>query len=92
MYQAQQHRLRAPVRSGSSGFQSQFVDPQEPTANQVRHYVGGLIAGFNLGGRVGLRVMNNQETPGRPDFVADTNLNAESTRHGSYLRTKTQVN
>ena len=85
MYQARQHNVRAPVRYGSSGFQSQFVDTREPTANQVRHYIGGLIAGANLGAGLGLRAMNSHETPGRSDYVPDTNLNAVSTRHGANL-------
>lgn len=86
MLRAQQHRLRTPTRYGSSGFQSQFVDPTELTANQVRHYVGGLIAGFNLGGPTALSIMNGQERRGAPDYVPDTNLNAVSTRHGAELR------
>jgi RHS repeat-associated protein len=61
---------------GSSGFKQQFRDP----SNQVRHFVGGLIAGFRLGHVPALTFMNSREMAGVDD--ADIALNSESTWMG----------
>ncbi len=76
-----------PIDFTSSGFQSQFADPNN--GNQVRHYVGGLIAGLDWGAGMGLRYMNSRETPGHSDYASDTALNAVSTRHGGSLTNRT---
>jgi hypothetical protein len=42
---------------GATGFKSQFVD----TSNQVRHFVGGLLAGYLYGSIAGALGMNSRE-------------------------------
>jgi hypothetical protein len=64
---------------GSSGFKQQFRDD----SNQVRHFTGGLIAGFRLGYLPALTLMNRRETRGVDD--ADIALNGESTSLGATL-------
>jgi hypothetical protein len=49
--------------------------------NQARHFIGGLIAGYNLGGRIGTAVMNHNE-----DSQADRNVNRISVPLGANLR------
>jgi hypothetical protein len=66
---------------GDSGFKQEFQDPDPYSQNQVRHFVGGLVAGYQLGAWLGLRIMNNREVPGNPD----TRVNAVSTALGADL-------
>ena len=48
---------------GSEGFKTQFKDDVGPgnSPNQVRHYVGGLYAGFQLGSFLGNLAANFRE-------------------------------
>ena len=62
---------------GADGFQPQFRDP----SNQVRHFVGGFIAGANIGWIPARAVMNSREQAGVDD--ADIALNSVSTRLGA---------
>jgi hypothetical protein len=62
---------------GSSGFKPQFRDP----SNQVRHFVGGFIAGADIGYLPARTFMNSLEQPGRDG--ADIALNGVSTRLGA---------
>jgi len=76
----------APTHFGDSGFKPEFQDH----SNQVRHFVGGLVAGYDLGDDLGLYIMNQreEENPG-PNGIpnqADIALNAVSTRMGEVLR------
>jgi hypothetical protein len=82
---------------GSEGFKPEFRDD-----NQARHYIGGLVAGFNVGATIGLAVMNAREInyhslgagifsalvllPRSASQIADTALNGVSTRHGGALK------
>jgi hypothetical protein len=59
---------------GDSGFKPQFRDG----SNQVRHFVGGLVAGYRLGSAPADILMDQREDPGNPD----TRLNAVSTKLG----------
>jgi hypothetical protein len=76
---------------GSSGFKSQFKDP----SNQVRHFVGGFIAGANLGWLPAKTFMNSRETAGvdDPDIALNevsTQLGADTIGHGiGYVRKNT---
>ncbi|MDX2044700.1 MAG: hypothetical protein SF097_26050, partial [Acidobacteriota bacterium] len=63
-----------------SGFKPEFRDD----SNQVRHFAGGLIAGFRLGYPYGRYVMNERETEGIGD--ADIALNNQSTWLGAVYR------
>jgi RHS repeat-associated protein len=62
-----------------SGFQAQFKDG----SNQVRHFTGGLVAGYDLGYLAALMFMNSREVPGVDD--PDIALNGQSTYAGSQL-------
>jgi hypothetical protein len=62
---------------GSSGFKPQFIGP----ANQVRHFVGGFIAGADVGWLPARTFLNSLEQPGRDD--EDIALNGVSTRLGA---------
>jgi hypothetical protein len=69
------------VSLSDSGFKPQFQNG----GNQVRHFVGGFIAGANLG-IPGLLVMNSREEPntnGAND--PDIRLNGVSTNLGSWF-------
>lgn len=66
-----------------SGFQPQFQDG----SNQVRHFTGGLVAGFDLGSVPALIYMDHREVEGKDD--ADIALNRESTYAGGQLLAKT---
>lgn len=79
-------RNRATMTFGSSGFARPYF---EPDANQVRHAVGGLIAGY-----VGIPLddpvfglgMNNRENPADPVHgVPDINLNNQTVPMGRRL-------
>ncbi len=64
-----------------SGFKLEFRDPG---SNQVRHFVGGLIAGYNFNSSIQARAfMNAQE--GSLRSTADTRLNNVSTGMGAGL-------
>jgi hypothetical protein len=64
-----------------SGFKPEFRDPG---SNQARHFVGGLIAGYNFGSSLQARAfMNAQE--GTLHSTADTRLNRVSTGMGAGL-------
>jgi RHS repeat-associated protein len=66
---------------GDSGFKPEFRDG----SNQVRHFVGGFIAGANLG-ILGLLFMNDREEPNtNGENNADIRLNGVSTNLGSYF-------
>ena len=59
---------------------------------QVRHYSGGVLAGWNLGASAGLSVMNNRENPDTREGRADMAVNAVSTRHGGNLNPENFTN
>lgn len=65
-------------RFTSSGWFPSYYD--EPSDNQARHFVGGLIAGFRLGGPAGHLVMNRNE-----DSQADLRVNLVSIGLGERL-------
>lgn len=76
---------------GSSGFKTQFQDPEPTSDNQARHYVGALKAQVTLG-RLGRHIMNEREKvkPGDSETVrqshwADLALNAVAFEHGKQL-------
>lgn len=76
---------------GSSGFKTNFQDPEPTSANQARHYVGALKAQVTFG-RLGRHIMNSRETvsPGDTEQVrqshwADLALNAVAFEHGKQL-------
>jgi YD repeat-containing protein len=87
-----------PPRFGSSGFHPDYFEPDVVTAdgrhipsNQVRHAVGGLIAGY-----VGLLLhdpitgngMNDREDPNDPlHGVPDINLNNKTVPYGARIAT-----
>lgn len=54
------------VAFGNNGFQDNFRDQVSP--NQVRHFIGALMAGMALGTDKGLEVMNGRETTGSLDI------------------------
>lgn len=73
---------------GSSGFHPDFY---EPDANQVRHAVGGLIAGYvgiplhvpGAGPGSSVQGMNDREDPNDPlHGVPDINLNNKTVPYG----------
>jgi RHS repeat-associated protein len=65
---------------GASGFKPQFQDP----SNQVRHFVGGFIAGADLGVTAGLLFMNQREEPNpNHENDPDIRLNGISTDMGA---------
>jgi RHS repeat-associated protein len=68
--------MRPATTYGDSGFKPEFQDG----SNQVRHFVGGLVAGYRIG-RFALPRMNAREDPGNPD----TKLNAVSTELGMQI-------
>jgi len=76
-------RQRANTSTGeyfsSDGFRIGLFD--QVRDNQARHFIGGLIAGYNLGGRIGTAVMNYNE-----DSQADRNVNRSSVPLGANLR------
>ena len=54
--------------------------------HSLRHFVGGLIAGYVFGEERGLRMMNGREDPNDPDHgVPDINLNGQSVRYGASI-------
>ncbi|MBL8191985.1 MAG: RHS repeat protein, partial [Acidobacteria bacterium] len=72
--------MAARTRFTANGFKPEFVDP----SNQVRHFTGGLIAGYNLGATAGLIAMNSNEHGNNPaDSRADYALNRVSTHLGA---------
>lgn len=69
-------------RFGSTGFANQYFEPE---GNQVRHAVGGLIAGY-IG--ISLRRMNARENPDDPVHgVPDINLNGQTVPMGARIGT-----
>jgi RHS repeat-associated protein len=62
----------------SSGFRSDLFDSIND--NQARHFMGGLIAGYRLGGAIGAGVMNHNE-----DSQADLRMNEVSIPLGASL-------
>ena len=65
---------------GSSGFKAQFRDP----SNQVRHFVGGFVAGARMGWLPTLIFMNRREEPNaNGENDADIALNKVSTYLGA---------
>jgi RHS repeat-associated protein len=62
-----------------TGFQPQFRDG----SNQVRHFTGGLVAGYDLGYAAALIFMNHREVEGKDD--PDIALNGQSTYAGGML-------
>jgi hypothetical protein len=80
-------------RFGSSGFASSYFEPDwvDPDgthhpSNQVRHAVGGLIAGY-VG--IGLGRMNSREDPNDRDHgVPDINLNGQTVPMGARIADK----
>jgi RHS repeat-associated protein len=75
------NRPAPPATNGfkDTGFQPQFRDG----SNQVRHFTGGLIAGYDLGYGLALIFMNNREIEGKDD--PDIALNGVSTYAGGQL-------
>jgi hypothetical protein len=73
-------------RGGQAGFRDQFQQPADPNANQVRHYVAGVLIGHNNAASVGYVFTRMHEVPADPDFLSDTALNRVSTKHGAGLR------
>jgi RHS repeat-associated protein len=74
---------------GSSGFKSEFQDPDPNNLNQVRHYVGAFRAAL-LGGPLGRGIMNYRERPRSTDSAltarshqADKALNRVAFRHAN---------
>jgi hypothetical protein len=70
---------------GSTGFKTQFVDPDPGSANQVRHYVGGLYVAFNVASSVpiildgiALEIFNSREDRGYTYKRRDLNGNVET--------------
>ncbi|HEY3581096.1 MAG TPA: RHS repeat-associated core domain-containing protein, partial [Pyrinomonadaceae bacterium] len=69
-----------PANGPNGGFKAQFRD----NSNQVRHFVGGLIAGYRLGYGPALLFMNSREEPNTNGVNnADIALNAVSTALGA---------
>jgi len=73
---------------GSEGFSSQFYE--QPAggvpSNQVRHFIGGLVAGYVFGAEEGLNIMNGREDPNDPVHgVPDINLNGKSVWMGAQI-------
>jgi hypothetical protein len=65
---------------GAGGFKEQFRDP----SNQVRHFVGGFIAGARVGWFPARTFMNNREEPNtNGENSADIALNGVSTVMGA---------
>jgi hypothetical protein len=62
-----------------SGFQPQFQDG----SNQVRHFTGGLVAGYDLRYLPALVLMNHREVEGKDD--PDIALNGQSTYAGGMI-------
>jgi hypothetical protein len=62
----------------STGFRAGLFDNIRD--NQARHFMGGLIAGYNLGGALGALVMNHNE-----DSQADLRVNEISIPLGAGL-------
>ena len=90
----------SPPRFGSSGFHPDYFEPDEITAsgrrvrsNQVRHAVGGLIAGYvgiplhvPVADYSGIRGMNDVEDPNDPlHGVPDINLNNKTVPYGASI-------
>jgi hypothetical protein len=83
-------------RFGSSGFASAYFEPDSIDAggthhpsNQVRHAVGGLLAGYV---RISLAQMNDREDPNDRDHgVPDINLNGQTVRMGGRIRSMSMV-
>ena len=83
-----------PNEFGSRGFADPFFEPDfiTPTGrrvpmNQVRHAVGGLLAGYVRGESAGLSQMNGREDPNDPRHgVPDINLNNQTVRMGARIR------
>jgi hypothetical protein len=74
----------------STGFKGEFRDDVGPSnsANQVRHYVGGLRAVFTFG-EAGSAIMTARENHGTPSNRADLRLNAVSKQHALALSNMT---
>lgn len=71
---------QAMVEFGNNGFREEFRDTVSP--NQVRHFIGALMAGAVLGAKRGLEKMNGREQPGS----LDTNLNNVAVPLGAALQ------
>ena len=78
---------------GSRGFAARYFEPDEVTrsgrrvpSNQVRHTVGGLIAGYVRGESAGLEMMNGNENRNDPHHgVPDINLNNQTVPMGARI-------
>ena len=83
-----------PNEFGSGGFAAPFFEPDFITPdgrsvpmNQVRHAVGGLLAGYVRGERRGLGQMNGRENRNDPRHgVPDINLNSQTVTIGARIR------
>lgn len=74
-------------RFQDSGFHCDFRDPDPDSDNQVRHAVGGLIAGFVLGDTPADRaVMDSREEMNTESGRADTRMNRTTMPMGNLLR------
>ncbi|MER3522450.1 MAG: hypothetical protein C4317_10030, partial [Acidimicrobiia bacterium] len=78
-----------PGEFGSEGFARSYYEPPigKVPSNQVRHAVGGLLAGYVMGKDAGLRFMNSRENPG--DLlhgVPDIRLNEQTVPMGAMIR------
>lgn len=74
----------------STGFRDEFRDDVGPnnSPNQVRHYVGGFRAVFQLA-ETGSAIMTARERHGTPSNRADLRLNAVSKQHALALSNMT---
>ena len=78
---------------GSGGFAAPYFEADSVTPsgrhvpnNQVRHAVGGLLAGYVRGEAVGLRQMQEREDPNDPIHgVPDINLNNQTVPMGARI-------
>ena len=74
-------------RFHDSGFRREFRDPDPDSDNQVRHAVGGLIAGYILGATpANIRVMDRREDLNTASGQADARLNRVTMPMGNLLR------
>jgi len=78
----------SPNQYSDVGFRPEFQDHTGPefTENQVRHSVGGLIAGYLWGdNRLSRRAMDARENMSLPTGQADTRLNRVTMPMGAQL-------
>jgi hypothetical protein len=70
---------------GSRGFLSDYQDFRS-SPNQVRHFMGALLAGMSQGKDDGLAIMNRNETDPVVDGAADIRLNNIAVPLGAELQ------